>query len=147
MPTTVDRTYSCVSGRWPAFLLAAALPLFLGTLLCDCAYSSSYEIQWSNFASWLLAGGLVFAGIALACGLVDLLRAERRGGRSLAYFMLLLAVFVLGFLNSLVHARDAYAVMPTGLVLSVVVLVLAGAATWMACSNQAFAGWRAGEQP
>lgn len=147
MATTMDRTYPRAPGRWHAFLLAAALPLFLGALLCDCAYSSSYEIQWSNFASWLMAGGLVFAGIALACALFDLLRAEHRGGRTLAYFVLLLAVFALGFINSLVHARDAYAVMPTGLVLSVVVLVLAGAATWMACSHQAFSGWRAGERP
>jgi uncharacterized membrane protein len=150
MATTMDRTCPRAPGRWHAFLLAAALPLFLGALLCDCTYWSSYESQWSNFASWLMAGGLVFAGVALVCALVDLFRAERRGGRTLAYFVLLLAVFVLGFVNSLVHARDAYGVMPSGLVLSAVVLVLAGAATWLACSHQAcshqaFAGWRAGE--
>ena len=47
-----------------------------------------------------------------------------------------------GFVNALVHARDAYAVMPTGLVLSLLVLMLVGAATW-----SAFAGLRSGEQP
>ena len=88
----------------------------------------AYELQWSNFASWLVAGGMVFLGIALVFAIVDLVR----GGRSLLYFVLLLAGFVLGFINALVHARDAYAVMPTGLVLSLVVLVLVAAATWMA---------------
>jgi len=112
--------------RGHAFLLAAALPLFLGALLCDLAYRSSYELQWSNFAAWLMAGGLVFAGIALALALVDLFRG---GGRGIGYFLLLLATFAAGFINSLVHARDAWAVMPTGLWLSVLVVLLAIATT------------------
>ncbi len=142
MATTMDRNPAATPGRWQAFLLAAALPLFLGALLCDWAYWSSYEIQWSNFASWLVAGGMVFLGIALACALVDLFRADRRGGRALVRFVLLLAAFVLGFINALVHARDAWAVMPGGLVLSVVVLLLVTVATAMA-----FAGLRMGARP
>ena len=138
MATTMDRMHSRAPGRWPAFLLAAAFPLFLGALWSDYAYSTSFELQWSNFASWLVFGGMVFLGIALVFAIVDLIR----GRRSLLYFVLLLAGFVLGFINALVHARDAYAVMPTGLVLSLVVLVLVGVATWIA-----FAGLRAGELP
>ena len=142
MATTMDHAREHSPGRLQAFLLAASVPLFLGALLSDYAYSSTFELQWSNFASWLVAGALVFAGIALAGAIGDLFRAERRGGRSLGYFALLLATFVLGFINALVHARDAYAVMPTGLVLSLVVAVLAAAATWIA-----FSSLRAGELP
>lgn len=143
MPTTTpNRTYPRASGRWRALMLAAALPLFLGAVLCDYAYWSSYEIQWSNFAGWLMAGALVFAIIALACALLDLLRASRRGKRSIAYLLLLLATVVLGVINALVHARDAWAVMPTGMLLSVVVLALAGTAMCLAV-----AGWRVGEDP
>ena len=47
-----------------AVILASAFPLFLGGLLSDMAYRSSYEIQWSNFAAWLIAGAMVFAGLA-----------------------------------------------------------------------------------
>ena len=147
MTVPMERIYPRPSQRRHAFLLAAALPLFLGALLSDYAYWSSYEIQWSNFASWLMAGGLVFAGIALACAVIDLFRAERRGGRLLVYFVLLLSTFTLGFVNALVHARDAWAVMPTGLMLSAVVMVLAGAATWMAFSRQAFAGGSVEDRP
>lgn len=143
MATSMDRFPAAAPhGRWQAFLLAAALPLFFGALLCDWAYWSSYEIQWSNFASWLVAGGMLFLGVALACALVDLFRADRRGGRALVQFVLLLAAFVLGFINALVHARDAWAVMPGGLVLSVVMLLLVTVATAMA-----FAGLRMGARP
>ena len=141
MALTLNRMQARAPGRWPAFLLAAASPLFLGALWSDYGYSTSYELQWSNFASWLIAGGMVFLGIALVFAIVDLVR----GGRSLIYFVLLLAGFVLGFINALVHARDAYAVMPTGLVLSLVVMVLVGVATWIAFAGLAFAGVRTGE--
>lgn len=107
-----------------AVIAISALPLFLGALLSDWAYSSSFQVQWINFASWLIAGALVLAGIALLWAAVDVLR--RRAGR--IYLLLLAATFVLGFFNALVHARDAWATMPTGLTLSAVVLVLAVAA-------------------
>ena len=123
-----------------AVLLASALPLLLGALLSDWAYWSSHQIQWSNFAAWLLAGGMVFLGIALVCALIDLFRGGR--GRFLLQFVLLLAAFVLGFIGSLVQARDAWAVMPGALVLSLVVVLLVAVATWMA-----FAGLRPGAQP
>ena len=42
-----------------AALLAGTVPLFLGALLSDIAYARTYEIQWANFASWLIVGGLV----------------------------------------------------------------------------------------
>ena len=63
------------------------------------------------------------------------IRADRRGGRLLLYFLLLLAAWVLGFVNALVHAKDAWAVMPSGLVLSVIVTVLAVVAAWTGLSN------------
>ena len=119
-----------------AILLAGAVPLFLGVLLCDLAYSSTYEIQWKNFSSWLLVGGLVFSGFALLWALIDLVRADRRAGRPLFYFLLLLAAWILGFVNALVHAKDAWASMPAALVLAVIVAVLVIAATSLGFSTR-----------
>jgi uncharacterized membrane protein len=116
-------------------LLAGSVPLFLGALLSDIAYFNSYQIQWSNFAAWLIAGGLVFCGLALLFALVNLIRAERKGGRATLYFLLLLATWVLGLINAFEHAKDAWAVMPSGLVLSVIVTALATAAAWTGLSN------------
>lgn len=118
-----------------AVLLAGTVPLFLGALLCDIAYASSYQIQWSNFASWLIAGGLLFAGCAVVWAIVDLIRAERRGGHRLVYLLVLLAVWILGFINALHHARDAWGIMPAGLVMSALVVVLAGLAIWIGFWN------------
>jgi uncharacterized membrane protein len=135
--TTIRHTATGGTGRLHAFLVAAAMPLFVGSLLNDWAYWSSYEIQWSNFASWLLAGGLVFIGIALVVALADLLRARDRGDRRLGRLVLLLGIVVVGFINALVHARDAWAVMPAGLVLSIAVAVLATIAAWLAFADLA----------
>lgn len=129
MTTTADRMYLTTLHPVHAILLAGTIPLFLGATLSDIAYAMSYQIQWSNFASWLIAGALVFAGLALLCSIVGLFRADRRDARAVLYLLLLLATWVLGFLNALVHARDAWAVMPAGLVLSVIVTALACAAT------------------
>lgn len=111
-------------------LAFSALPLFLGALLSDWAYARSYQIQWTNFASWLIAGGLVFAGLALLWAAVDVLRSSAtRERRDMIYLLLLFASFVLGFVNALIHAKDGWAAMPAGLVLSAVVLLLAAVAS------------------
>lgn len=121
-------------------LLAGIIPLFLGGLLSDLAYSSSYHIQWNNFASWLIAGALVFCGLALLWAVVDLIRTDPRSKCSLLYTLLLLATWILGFLNALTHARDAWASMPMGLILSVLVFVLACAATWVGLTKSRAGG-------
>jgi len=112
-------------------LLAATVPLFLGGLLSDLAYASSYQIQWSNFASWLIVGGLVFGSGALLWALANLIFARPRRNYSSLYTALLATTWVLGLFNSLIHAKDAWATMPAGLVLSVIVVLLACASTWV----------------
>lgn len=135
MTASEQTLYRCTPGPLHAMLLAGSVPLFLGALLSDIAYFNSYQIQWSNFAAWLIAGGLVFCGLALLFALVNLIRAERKGGRATLYFVLLLATWVLGLVNAFEHAKDAWAVMPSGLVLSVIVTGLAAVAAWTGLSN------------
>lgn len=115
-----------------AVLLATSVPLFLGALLADWAYSSTYVVQWINFASWLNAGALVIAGAALAWSLVSLVRgpAIKRDHGAWLYVGLVAAVFVVGFVTAMIHAKDAWAAMPAALILSVVVFLLALAASW-----------------
>ena len=113
-----------------AIALLLSLPLFVGALLSDWAYNSSYQVQWVNFAAWMIAGGLLAAGPALLWGAVDVLRSPAtRHRRGMTYLSLLLATVVVGFINALVHAKDGWAAMPTGLILSAVVVLLAAAAS------------------
>jgi uncharacterized membrane protein len=124
----VDRPQHGAIHPFHAVVLAATVPLFLGALLSDYAYWSSYQIEWSNFASWLNAGALVVGAVALLCAVLA-------RWRPLSYLLVLLATWVLGFINALIHARDAWAVMPTGLVLSLIVALLACVATWIGFSS------------
>ncbi|MNM97334.1 hypothetical protein D3C81_1098360 [compost metagenome] len=135
MTATEQTLYRCTPSPLHAILLAGTVPLFLGALLSDIAYFKSYQIQWSNFASWLIAGGLLFCGLTLLFALANLIRAERKGGRPTLYFLLLLVTWVLGLVNAFEHAKDAWAVMPAGLVLSLIVTVLACVAAWLGMSN------------
>lgn len=132
--TAPDRNLPTPIHPLHAVLLAGTVPLFLGVLLGDWTYSASYEIQWKNFASWLLVGGLAFCGFALLWALVDAFRARWRV-RPLVYVLLLLATWILGFIDSLVHAKDAWASMPDALILSVVTALFAIAATWLGFST------------
>lgn len=135
MTATTHRTYRTTPNPLHATLLAGTVPLFLGALLSDIAYFRSYQIQWSNFSSWLIAGGLIFCGLAILFALVNLIRADQKKGRPLVYFLLLLVTWVLSFINALEHAKDAWASMPLGLILSVIVTLLACVATWIGLTN------------
>ncbi|WP_041863231.1 DUF2231 domain-containing protein [Bordetella petrii] len=131
MNQIVPPRYALTVHPLPAVFLGGALALFLGVMLADFAYAKSFDIQWNNFASWLLVGGLVFGGIALVFAIIDLFRPRQRAAGAILYGAILLAAWLVGFFNALMHARDAWASMPTGLVLSAVTVVLAGAATWL----------------
>ena len=134
--TTLDRTApDRLSGLhpWLAVLVAGAVPLWLGGLLSDIAYARTYEIQWLNFAAWLVAGAMVFTGLALAAAL---LRAVlRRSREALVLTGVLLLAFVFGLVDNLIHAQDAWAAMPGGLMWSVVVTLLILAALWISVSG------------
>lgn len=123
-----------------AVLLASTLPLSLGALLSDVAYAQTYEIQWTIFASWLVLGGVVLAALVLVFAIVDQVRHRHREARSIAYVALVLAVFVVGLVNSLVHAKDAWAAMPGALILSAIMWLLALVATWFGFAGRGAGG-------
>ncbi|WP_194865721.1 DUF2231 domain-containing protein [Alloalcanivorax profundimaris] len=124
-----------------AILLAFPLPLFLGALLSDLAYSSTYEVQWANFASWLIAGAMLVGALATLWALIECaVSGRQRTGKHVAYVIVLLAMLGVGFINALVHTKDGWAAMPAGLWLSVVVTLLALIASWIG-----YAGLRARE--
>jgi uncharacterized membrane protein len=120
-----------------AVLLAGPVPTFLGALFGDVAYWASYETQWKNFASWSIVWGLLITAVALAWTIVALVRTGRRGSRGMLVATgLLLAAWLLGVVNVLVHAGDAWTNMPAALALSAIVGALALAAAWIGLSGR-----------
>jgi len=112
-----------------AILLPVPIVCFIGALVTDLAYRcSGGNLIWVNFSSWLIAAGLLFGALA---GIVLLIDAIRLRGGWLP-FGLLLAAWIVELVNSLVHARDGWtAVVPLGLILSVIAVVLILISGWL----------------
>ena len=132
LPHTVNPGISRPLHPLHAILLSFSFPLFVGALVSDLAYSMSFQVQWVNFSSWLITGGLFIGAFAVLWALVNLFRSSMASKRRpIIYFVSLLAMWVLGLFNALVHAKDAWATMPESLYLSAVTAVLALVASWI----------------
>lgn len=108
------------------FGLAAAC--FIAALAADVVYLDTPDMQWSNFAVWLIAGGLIVALVAALVGIGELVVTRLPHGwfRSAGALPIGAAlVSIVEVFNIFVHSRDAYqSVYPTGVTLSVVAVVL-----------------------
>ena len=83
----------------------------------------SHPPMWERFSVWLITAGLIMAGLAVIAAVIDLAVGRQKPAWSRA-FGYALAV-LLSLINVMVHSRDGYtAVIPTGLMLSAVVVVI-----------------------
>jgi len=122
--------------RHPIYNMLQPVPVvcFIGALLTDWVYlGSDGNRQWVNFSTWLLAAGLVFGAVSILVLMIDLVRGVAANrGLGWAAFLLLLAAWIVEFINSLVHARDGWtAVAGAGLILSIVGALLIAIAGWL----------------
>jgi uncharacterized membrane protein len=128
MAETAFRPRATIGGV-PLHAMLVPFPIagFTGALLCDIAYlQSDGQVQWVNFAAWLLAFGEFFGVIAALFGLFDLLRTPRgaRPTSAWLHFLGSATTLTLGLFNNFVHARDGWtSVVPTGLTLSVLTVI------------------------
>src|ERR1700704_2070256 len=83
---------------------------FVAALIFDIIYFKTAVILWDKGAAWLIVFGLLFA-------VVPPRRTVTRTDR-LDFWLNLFAI-VVAIDNAFVHSRDAYAVVPAGLWLSV----------------------------
>ena len=135
--TTPARTHP-IHGMLAAYPLA----LFTGAFITDIAYVNSYQIMWADFSIWLIAGGLFMGALAAIVGIVDALanrgkragRARRPWPHTLGTGLMLL----LALINAFIHSRDAWtSVVPSGIILSGIVAVLAILTSWNGYSLEA----------
>ena len=96
-----------------------------GALVTDLVYWQMPDVMWERFSIWLIAAGLIMAGLAIVAYVIDL-AARRRidrpaWPRAIGYAIAVL----LALTNAFVHSRDGYtAVVPTGLTLSALVVIV-----------------------
>ncbi len=98
---------------------------FVAALIFDVVYFQTAEMMWSKSAAWLITLGLFFAIIPR---LINLVHVWIPRGRSVLAaervdFGLNFIGIVAAILNAFIHSRDAYAVMPSGLILSAITVV------------------------
>lgn len=124
----VGRSYYSTLASFPA-------SCFVLALFTDLAYWKTASVLWETVSVWLLALGLIAAGLAVLGGLVDLVRSRRVRGLAQPGLRILgdLIATALAAINVLVHSRDGYtAVVPQGLILSALTVLVLLATTILA---------------
>ena len=107
---------------------------FIGALLTDLAYWRTANVMWTDFSAWLLSVGVIMGILAAIAGLIDFLsdRLVRAQAPAWPHLIGNAVVLVLAVINTFVHTHDAWtSVVPTGLILSAVVVVLLLITGWL----------------
>jgi uncharacterized membrane protein len=101
---------------------------FVGVLIFDVIYAKTANVFWMKGAAWLVSIGLVFAILPQLINLGRVWfgknRVRARGEK--ANFWLNVVAIVAALINAFVHSRDAYAVMPAAVWLSIVTVLAMG---------------------
>lgn len=99
---------------------------FVAALIFDILYVRTAGVLWNKGAAWLIVFGLLLAVIPRFVNLAQVWITSRQIARSadkLDFWLNLLAI-VAAIFNAFVHSRDAYAVVPAGVWLSVCTVIL-----------------------
>ncbi len=105
------------------FNLLDPLPFsfFVAVLIFDIIYARTGEMLWVKSAAWLVSLGLILAIVPRLINLAYVWCVARRTSSLTVKVDFWLNGFgiITALINAFVHSRDAYAVMPTGVWLSV----------------------------
>jgi uncharacterized membrane protein len=115
-------------------LIPVPMVCFVGALVTDIAYACTAEMMYADFSTWLLLVGIVFGVLAAIAGLIDFLgnRLIRQTRPAWPHLIGNSVVLVLAFFNNLVHTRDAWtSVVPTGLILSILTVLVLPVTAWL----------------
>ena len=126
MNTRIEPRRSVVANAVYGLLNPIPFGFFVAALIFDITYDRSGVILWAKAAAWLIAIGLVFAVIPRLVNLTQVFITSRRIAVAADKFdfWLNFVAIAAAIINAFVHSRDAYAVMPAGVWLSVVTVAL-----------------------
>ena len=115
-------------------LVGVPIVCFIGALITDIMYGLTAEMMWANFSAWLLVVGVIIGILAAIAGLIDFLSNLQIRALAPAWLHMIgnLAVLILAIFNMLIHTRDAWtSVVPTGLILSIVTVLILPITGWL----------------
>jgi uncharacterized membrane protein len=94
---------------------------FVAVLIADIVYAKTANVFWTKGAAWLVSAGLVIAIVPQLINLGRVWFAKNRvrtSGVTINFWLNVIAI-VAALVNAFVHSRDAYAVVPDALWLSI----------------------------
>ena len=108
-----------------SMLASFSAAYFAGALVTDLVYWQMPDVMWERFSIWLIAAGLIVAGLATIAYVIDLAGGRRIDRPAWPRMVGYALAVLLALTNAFVHSRDGYtAVVPTGLMLSALVVVV-----------------------
>jgi len=127
-PGSNPRSTASIAGHpLHPMLIPFPVAFLVGTLACDLVYASTGNGAWATGAYYLLGAAIVMAVLATLLGITDFLGERRIRALSAAWhhFIGNAVVLLLSLWNWwLRHEQGEAAVLPTGLVLSAIVVLL-----------------------
>jgi uncharacterized membrane protein len=114
-------------------LITFPVAFFIATFVCDLVYWQTANASWATAATWLLGAGIVMAVLAAIAGLIDFVGdAQIRGSNDAWWHAGGNVVVVLIQLYNWYarYTEGTAAVVPKGLVLSLIVVCLLGFTGW-----------------
>jgi uncharacterized membrane protein len=113
-------------------LVSFSAAYFGGALVTDLVYWNMPDVLWERFSIWLILAGLVMSGLATVAYLIDLAGGRHIERPALPRVVGYALAVLLSLINAFVHSRDGYtAVVPTGLMLSALVVVVLLLTAWV----------------
>ena len=120
-------------------LVSFSAAYFAGALVTDLVYWQMPDVVWERFSIWLIVAGLIMAGLATIAYVIDLASGRQIDRPAWPRVVGYALAVLLSVINAFVHSRDGYtAVVPTGLMLSGLVIVVLLLTAWvgMALANR-----------
>jgi uncharacterized membrane protein len=108
-------------------LIPFPVAFFVAAFLCDLAYWQSADAIWTTAAMWLISAGLIMAVLAAVAGLTDVLGEARIRSLNDAWWhaggnVVVVLIELYNWYARYTEGPDA--VLPTGLILSLIVVCL-----------------------
>jgi uncharacterized membrane protein len=114
-------------------LVPIPMVCFVATLITDIVYWQSAAMLWADMSAWFLFVGLIVSLVVAAAGVIDFFGDPRIRELRAAWIHGIgnITALILSIFNCLIHTRDAYtSVVPTGLILSALVVLILLVTGW-----------------
>lgn len=129
----IPSTVAVAGHPFHPLLVTFPIAFLVGVLGTDLGYLVTSDPFWARASIWLIGAGFVSGIIAAITGMLDFLRIDRVRKRRAGWFHMIgnVAALLLTLVNWIIRSNnETAAIVPTGLIISLVVATLLGITGW-----------------